>query len=83
MTKVFDLAVKVGTYQKDGETKNRYKNVGSVMQGEHGQFLLLDKTFNPAGVMTDKDSVMISMFEPRVPNNNQSGGFKQKDDIPF
>jgi hypothetical protein len=32
MGKVYDLVVSVGSYQKDGETKKRYKNVGVVME---------------------------------------------------
>ena len=69
--KVADLAVKTGEYQKDGETKGRYENIGSLMQGDKGQFLILKRTFNPAGVPNpdDKDSVIVSCFEQQ--NNNQ------------
>lgn len=73
MKKVFNLAAKVGEWTNaQGEVKSRYKNVGSVMEGEHGQFILLDKTFNPAGIVSQKDSVIISMFEPKE-NNQQQG----------
>lgn len=73
MSKKYDLAVKVGEYQKDGETKSRYENVGSVMQGDNGFYMILKRTFNPAGVPNpeDRDSVIVSMFEPR---NQQQGG---------
>lgn len=66
-TKLYDLVVKVGEYQKDGQTKSRYENIGSVMRNENGQFMMLKRTFNPAGVPGDssRDSVLISMFEPR------------------
>lgn len=62
--KVADLAVKTGTYEKDGQTKNRYLNIGTVMSGDNGQFILMDRTFNPAGVPNpdNKDSVLISVF---------------------
>ena len=68
--KVADLAVKTGEYQKDGETKGRYENIGSLMQGDKGHFLILKRTFNPAGVPNpdDKDSVIVSCFEQQ--NNN-------------
>jgi len=69
--KTHNLAVKVGEYQKDGQTKNRYINVGSVMSGENGQFILMDRTFNPAGVPNpeNKDSVLISVFDVNQNNN--------------
>lgn len=66
--KVKDLAAKVGTYQKDGETKNRYRNVGSLMKHEDGSFfILMDRTFNPAGVPgdNDRDNILISVFDLR------------------
>lgn len=75
-TKLYDLVVKTGEYQNgQGETKARYKNVGAVMRNDNGQFLMLDRTFNPAGVPGDRDTVLISMFEPR--DNNQRNGNRQ------
>jgi hypothetical protein len=76
-TKQFDLAVKVGEYTtKDGDKKNRYQNVGVVMAGDDGrQFIMLARWFNPGGVgEPGKESVLISMFEPRE---------RKKDDAPF
>lgn len=75
--KLYDLVVKVGEYQNaQGETKARYENIGSVMQGDNGQFAIMKRTFNPAGVPNpdDKDSIIVSMFEPQ---NNQQGNFNQ------
>lgn len=66
--KAYDLAVKVGTYEKGGETKNRYLNIGAVLEKDDGgKFILLDRTFNPAGVPNPdgKSSIIISMFEPK------------------
>jgi len=79
MKKTFDLAVKTGSYQKDGETKNRYENIGSIMEGDNGSFMLLKRTFNPAGldVQEGKDSIIISMFKPK-----ESTGNSQKNDLP-
>lgn len=65
-TKKYDLAVKVGEYQKNGETKGRYENIGSVMVNDDGgEFILIKRTFNPAGVPNPqgKDSVIVSKFE--------------------
>ena len=79
MHKLYDLAVKTGEYQNaQGETKGRYENVGSVMQGDNGQFIILKRTFNPAGVPNPdcKDSVIVSCFEPQ--QQNQSAGYQQQ-----
>ena len=66
MRKIKDLAVKVGTYQKDGQDKNRYLNIGSVMEDDNGgSFILLNRTFAPSGVPNpdNRDSVLVSMFD--------------------
>lgn len=68
MGKKYDLAVVTGTYEKDGETKKRYENIGVVMENDNGMYMLLKKTFNPAGIQDGKESIIVSMFEPR---NNQ------------
>jgi hypothetical protein len=63
-----DLAVKTGTYtDKSGVTKNRYENIGKLMQGKDGLYVLLKKTFNPAGVETEpgRDMIVVSVFEKR------------------
>lgn len=71
MVKTHDLAVKVGEYVKDGQTKPRYENVGVILEGQHGPYILLKKTFNPAGVPSDKEMISISMF----PVDNQKNDF--------
>lgn len=66
--KTHDLAVKVGSYvDKDGNDKNRYQNVGCIMQSENGPFMLLNKTFNPAGVPNtdDRSSIIVSIFKDK------------------
>ncbi len=73
--KIKDLAVKTGSYTSNGETKNRYKNVGSMMKSDDGSvFILLDTTFNPAGVPNPdaRDNVLISVFDLR--DDAQGGG---------
>ena len=69
--KLYDLAVKTGQYTTpSGESKAVWQNVGSVFEGNNGgQFILLARWFNPAGVpdLSGKggDSVILSCFEPR------------------
>ncbi|MCP3680149.1 MAG: hypothetical protein GY782_07845 [Gammaproteobacteria bacterium] len=77
-TKLYDIVVKTGEYVNgQGETKSRYENIGSVMQGDKGQFAIIKRTFNPAGVPNpdNKDSVIASFFEQ---NNNQQNGQQQQ-----
>jgi len=65
--KIYDLSVKIGTYESNGETKNRYQNVGAIIEGQHGPYMLLERTFNPAGVsgQEGRSSVIISLFKPK------------------
>ena len=90
--KIRDLAVKTGEYtNQQGETKGRYQNVGSLMKGDNGEFVILHRWFNPAGVPNpdDRDSVIVSCFALR--DDNQQKPAPQTpppqddfdDDIPF
>jgi len=95
-TKTYDLAVKIGTYtDRQGNEKGRWKNIGSVLQmDDGGKVLLIDRTFNPAGVPNpdNRDSVMVSLFPPKerdepAPERSHGkgpahGGISQ-DDVPF
>ena len=70
--KVYDAGVKVGEYQdRDGNTKGRWENIGAVFTNEKGEsFMTIKKTFNPAGVPSNGDGIIISFFKPRSNNNN-------------
>ena len=76
MAKKYDLVVKVGEYtDQSGQTKGRFKNVGVMMEGQNGPYILLDRTFNPAGVSGNegRESIIVSMYEPR----DNAGGVQQ------
>lgn len=76
-TKVKDIAVKTGEYQKDGQTKGRYENIGSIFKSDDGgTFLLMKRTFNPAGVPNpdNRDTVLISVFDLK----DSEGGQRQQ-----
>lgn len=90
--KKYDCAVKVGEYRdrQTGETKSKWLNVGAVIQTENGHVLLLDRTFNPAGLPDpeNRGNVMISLF----PANRDRAQHQQSapppapppgDDAPF
>lgn len=96
MAKKYDLVVKVGEYTDgQGQTKGRFKNIGVMMEGDNGPYLLLDRTFNPAGVGGNegRESIIVSLYEPRQDGAGQqapvakSGGYKARDldgdDVPF
>lgn len=75
---VGDLVVKVGTYEKDGQTKNRYLNIGKKFQNDDGgSFFTINRTFNrtfnPAGVPNpeNKDSILVSVFDKKEQENVQ------------
>lgn len=69
MGKLYDLAVKTGSYtDSQGQEKGRWLNIGSVMSGnDGGQFMIIDRTFNPAGLPNpeNRTSILVSMFEPK------------------
>lgn len=87
MTKKYDIVATVGTYTKNGQTKNKYKNVGVVMEKDGKPFILLDKTFNPAGMPGDKENILLSLYEPKDKsddyNQDRKSGFDLDDEIPF
>jgi hypothetical protein len=59
------LMVKNGSYQKDGEEKNRWLQIGAVHEYEGREYITLDRYVNLAGLPTkDGDTrVFVSMFD--------------------
>ena len=75
MGKKYDLVVKVGEYtDNQGQTKGRFKNVGVMMEGDKGPYILLDRTFNPAGVGGNdgRESIIVSLYEPKQEGGQQA-----------
>lgn len=93
--KIYDICAKTGSYtDREGQTKNRYQNVGAVIQGQDGPFIIMERWFNPAGVPTDRDNTLLSLFradrERPQQNEQQRGGYGGgqgggglDDEIPF
>ena len=94
MQKLYDLVVKTGSYtDRQGNEKARWLTVGSLMEKDGNKFIMLHRTFNPAGVpdLSGKgsDSVLVSMFEPKerddkpqsAPAPKAQNGFD--DSVPF
>lgn len=68
------LSAKIGSYEKDGQTKSRWQSLGVIMEKDGGEFLLLDPTVNLGAVLMLQrieaqktghkpgDRVMVSIF---------------------
>jgi hypothetical protein len=75
-----NLAVANGTYEKDGQQKTRWVNVGKILEKDGKEFMLIDPLVNFAAFPREqgKDMVMVGIFEE---NNNQQGqqqGYNQQ-----
>ena len=78
MAKKFDAVVCTGRYTDvNGQEKARWQNVGAVIETKNGMALLLERWFNPAGVVDDKggENVLINLMPPNDRSN--------RDDQPF
>lgn len=87
-SKKYDLVVTTGSYtNRDGIEKRQYKTIGAVWQNDKGHFMTLDKSFNPAGITSDRDTIMVSMFEPRPKDGSRSAPKAEESfldaDLPF
>lgn len=72
--KLYDLAVVTRKYQtQTGEEKTVWFNVGAVIQGDKGPYLMMKAHFNPAGIerKAGSESIVISMFKPKPKDNRQ------------
>lgn len=70
------LAVANGQYQKDGQTKTRWVNVGVIGVSANGkEYMLIDPTINFAGFPKEdgKDMVMVGIFDDSNQNQGQGG----------
>lgn len=67
MKKLYDISVKSGTYVLNGEQKNKYVNIGAMMETDKGPFLFLNAHANLAAFprREGSESVIASLFEPR------------------
>ena len=79
------LSVKIGEYQKDGQTKGRYVNLGVIMSSsDGGEYALIDPSVSLAGVLQQqnvlaasqgkeqRDRIMVGVFD-----DSQQGGYQQ------
>lgn len=80
------LTARVGEYEKDGQKKGVYVNLGVIMSNSNGEYMLLDPTVDLAGVLMQQrilaqqtgkkagDRVMVSIWDDSNRDNGGSGG---------
>lgn len=81
-----DLAIKVGSYESQGKTKNRYQRIGAVFQGERGLYAMIDTLFLSTQVLERSrdangivpDRVLVSVFEDGPSEGGGGGGGQQR-----
>lgn len=93
------LSAKIGEYEKDGQTKGRYVEIGVILSNQNGEYILMDPTVNLAGVLTVQnmmnhkagrkisDRVMVGVFSDERQSGGGQGGAggagPDDDSIPF
>jgi len=80
MKKIKDLAVKVG--------EKNWVNIGCIIEKDDGgKFMLMNRTFNPAGVPNpyNRDTLIVSMFDVKSKSDADkvSDAFNGTDEPPF
>ena len=85
MKKIKDLAVKVG--------EKNWVNIGCIIEKDDGgKFMLMKRTFNPAGVPNpeNRDTLIVSMFDVRDKPKSDAdkvsdafNGTQVNEEVPF
>lgn len=92
MTKKQNLAAVVGSYEKDGEQKNRYTNVGSIItKDDGGKFIELNWWVNYATLPRKDGKLYLSVFDEDGDKKASTGSSEAPkaakpsvtDEIPF
>jgi hypothetical protein len=84
MAVIYEVTVKAGVYQKDGQEKIRYQRIGSVIETKKGQMLKLDQI----PLVENGWQGWAYLFEPKqedqkfVPKKQSHSDFPD-DSIPF
>ena len=94
--KIKNLSVAIGKYtDSSGNEKTNWLNIGGIFQKDDGgKFMLMNRTFNPAGVPNpeNRETFIVSMFDVKTDEqqNNPAGkvqnefnGQSEKTDNPF
>jgi len=84
------LSARVGEYERDGQTKGEYVQIGVILNNANGDYVLLDPTVSLSGVLAKqnaleykkggvmRDNVMCGIYEYQNNQQQQQGGFNQQ-----
>lgn len=83
--KLYDAVIKNGSYEVNGETKNRYVNCGAILESEFGPYLMLDRTINYGAFPNpdDRGTLLISLFKPKDKDAQPYQAPKDDSEVPF
>jgi hypothetical protein len=81
MAIVYEVTVKAGTYQKDGQEKVRYQRIGSVIETKKGNMLKLDQVPLVEGGW-EGWAYLFTPKDDKAPVKQSNDGFPD-DDIQF
>ena len=84
MATIYEVTVRAGTYQKDGQEKVRYQRIGSVIETKKGPMLKLDQVPLVEGGWQG----WAYLFEPRTDDQKfaqkqSNDGFPDDSDLNF
>ena len=77
MAVIYEVTVKAGTYQKDGQEKVRYQRIGSVIDTKKGPMLKLDQ----APLVEGAWEGWTYLFEPKT--DGKVPAKQEFDDVEF
>ena len=89
------IAARIGSYEKDGQTKGEYVDIGVILNNSDGEYVLLNPTVDLAGVLMKQrmlaqetgkksgGSVIASVFDSDRQQNNGQQSSSNDDQVPF
>ena len=89
------IAARIGSYEKDGQTKGEYVDIGVILNNSDGEYVLLNPTVDLAGVLMKqrmlaqengkkaRGSVLASVFDSDLQQNNGQQSSSNDDQVPF
>lgn len=75
MATIYEVTVRAGTYQKDGQEKVRYQRIGSVIETKKGPMLKLDQVPLVEGGWQGWAYLFEPKTDGKAPKANMAGDF--------
>jgi hypothetical protein len=79
MATIYEVTVRAGTYQKDGQEKVRYQRIGSVIETKKGMMLKLDSV----PLIENGWAGWAYLFSPKDDASKQQSKSTEFDDVDF